>query len=147
MKSVKITASIFILTILVVIAGFFLLEVERTAINYWTLAAIVFSSVASLCVTVATIISRDTTRHVFFLAGVNSALWIYQIAVILTVIVTRFFGVTVGVFVFVQLLVNVGLIITLLVLTYSADRVQNVNNDTMNKIKYEEYDKPKRGGF
>ncbi len=147
MKSVKITSIIFILTIVIVVAGFFLLDIEKTAINYWTLGAIVFSSVVALCVTLMTILKKATTDRVFYLAGVNSFLWIYEVLVIIGVVITRLLSSTVGVFIFVQLLINVGLVISLLVISHAAERVENVDYETMSKMKSGEYDKPKRGGF
>ncbi len=147
MKSVKISISIFILTIILVVSGFFLLGIERTSINYWTLAVVVFSITISLCVTLMTFRNKGITKGLFYLSGINSITWIYQIAVILGIVITRLLSCTIGVFVFVQLLINVVFFMALLFILHTAEHIDNVNNDTMDKLENGEYNTPKRGGF
>ncbi len=147
MKSVKISISIFILIIILVVSGFFLLGIERTAINYWTLGVIIFSSTVSLCVTLMTFRNKGIAKGMFYISGINSITWIYQIAVVIGIVITRLLGFGIGVFVFVQLLINVVFFITYLVISHTAEHIDDVNKETMDKLENGGYDTPKRGGF
>ncbi len=146
-KRVIINCAIYILYVTLVLAGFFLLGIEKTALNFWALGFLLFSITFSIFVSLAGDFLRSTRENVFNIVGVYSAIAIYHIAVIICTVFTPIFRENIGTFIFIQIAINVVFIIILIAIIGFTGHIYKVDDRTFDKIKSGEYDSPKRGGF
>ncbi len=146
-KSIYINCSIFILSVILVVSGFFLLGIEKTALNYWALGLLIFSFIFSTLVSLSGTFLRSTRDNVFNIVGAYSTIVIYQIAVIVFTVFTPLFKEHVGTFIFIQIVINIMFIIVLIVIVSFTGHINKVDDKTFDKIKTGEYNSPKRGGF
>ena len=145
-KGVLATVSAFSVGILVVVAGFFLLDIEKIAINMWAFGSLLFSLAVSLLTTVTLVAPKRDKDGVFYTAGLSSAIWIYQTLVIISILFTKSFDSLNG-FIFLQILINALFAIVTVIVIMASARIHENNVKTYEKLQNGEYDKPKRGGF
>ena len=138
----------FSIAIVIVAAGFFLLGIEQTIIHFWALAFLILSLLMSMCL-LLTITRRKTIVKdaVFYNAGASVIVWLYQVAVIISVALVGVFDNKVGRFIFVEITVLAVFIIIMLAINLFAQHTYLSNNTTAERKANGEYDAPKNGGF
>ena len=146
-RGVLATIVAFAIGIVVIIAGFFLLEIDRVAINYWAFGSLLFSLVVSLLATLTLVAPKANKGGVFYTAGLSGAIWIYEAIVVISILFARFFANRVNGFVFIQIAINASFFIVAVIIIGVSNRVHNNNAKTYENLQSGEYDKPKRGGF
>jgi hypothetical protein len=146
-RGVLAAISTFAIGILVVVAGFFLLGVEKTAINYWAFGSLLFSLVVSLLVTLTLVAPKGHRGGVFYAAGLSGTVWIYEIAVVISVLFVKAFTDRVNGFIFLQIAINALFLVVAIIIVAVSSHVYDSNASTYEKLQNGEYNKPKRGGF
>ena len=145
-RSVLTSVGVFVIGILVTIAGFFLLEIEKIALHYWAFGLLLFSLVVSMFVTVALVAPKKGKSSVFYNTGMSAAIALYQIAVIISMFFTHSFKENVNGFIFLQIAINAVFFIALMIITNTSGNVHQSNMNTQEKAQDGEYNGPKRGG-
>ncbi|MDR1914920.1 MAG: hypothetical protein LBQ68_10640 [Clostridiales bacterium] len=138
------TISIFVIGILVAVAGFFLLGVEKTALNWWAFGSLLFSLIVSLFATVTLVVPKN--NGLFYNAGLSGTIWIYEVLVIISILFTKAFTERSNAFVFLQIGFNALFFIAVTVIVTASKYVRDSNARTYEKQQNGEYNKPKRGG-
>lgn len=146
-RGILTTISVFVIGILVVVAGFFLLEIERVALHFWAFGSLLFSLVVSLLVAITLVAPKRNKDGVFYTAGINSAIWIYEIVVIVSILFLKSFEDHLGGFIFTQITINALFFIAVIVINTVSGRIHDSNVKTSENLQNGEYDKPKRGGL
>ncbi|MEQ8235209.1 MAG: hypothetical protein ABRQ23_00350 [Syntrophomonadaceae bacterium] len=141
------TIIIFAIGILVVITGFFLLDVEKVALNFWAFGSLLFSLVVSLLTTLMLVAPEKNKDSVYYSAGLGSTIWIYEIVVVISILFTKSFVEHLYGFVFLQIAINALFFISALTITIVSARVQDNNTKTYESLQSGEYNKSRRGGF
>ena len=146
-KGVKTSLIVFLTLITVILAGFFLLDFERSEINVLALCFLELSLLVSMLSTISLTRRKNDKDALYYNAGIGSITAIYQIAVIISVAVSEIFGENIKGFIFLQIVINALMfVICTLIITASA-YINKSNKDTLEKRDNGEYNKPKRGGF
>ena len=83
----------------------------------------------------------------FYTAGINSAIWIYEIVVIVSILFLKLFEDHLGGFIFTQITINALFFIAVIVINTVSGRIHDSNVKTSENLQNGEYDKPKRGGL
>lgn len=146
-RGILATVSVFAIGIIVVIAGFFLLDIEKVALNFWAFGSLLFSLAASLLATVTLVSPKKNKEDVFYTAGLSSAIWIYEVAVVISVLFTKSFVDKLNNFIFLQITINALFFIVTIIIIVVSGRIHDINARTSENLQSGEYDKPKRGGF
>ncbi|MDR0405395.1 MAG: hypothetical protein LBH54_01235 [Clostridiales bacterium] len=146
-KNIVTVVAVFVIGMLVITAGFFLLNVEKTTLNLWAFGGLLFSLAVSLLSTVALILPKKNKDAVLYTAGLNAALWIYQAAAVVSVLFVRSFEEAVGGFILLQISINALFLIAVPVIDAASRRAYRNHAKTSENAQNGEYDKPKRGGF
>lgn len=146
-KSTLTTISIFTIAIVVVIAGFFLLEIEKAALNLWAFGSLLFSLVVSLVTMLTLVAPKRNKDNVSFTSGLSGAVWVYEIAVIISILFTKSFVEYLGRFILLQIAINALFFIITIVIMNVSGHIHDSNAKTHENLQNGEYDKPKRGGF
>ena len=141
------TIIVFAIGILVTIAGFFLLEIEKIALNYWAFGSLLFSLVVSLLATLMLVAPKKNNSGVFYSGGLGSAIWIYEILIVLSIFFTKSFVEHMYRFVFLEVAINALFFISAMVICSVSARLHNNDVKTSNNLQSGEYNIPKRGGF
>ncbi len=141
------TIIVFAIGILVVIAGFFLLDIEKIVLNFWSFGSLLFSLVVSLLATLTLIAPKRNKDGVYYSAGLGSAIWIYEIVVVISIFFTKSFVDHLYRFIFFQIAINALFFISAVIIINVAARVHDNNAKTYENLQSGEYSKPKRGGF
>lgn len=141
------TIIVFSIGILVTIAGFFLLEIEKIALNYWAFGSLLFSLVVSLLATLMLVAPKKNNSGVFYSGGLGSAIWIYEILIVLSIFFTKSFVEHMYRFVFLEVAINALFFICAMVIYNISTRLQYNDAKTYKNLRSGEYNKPKRGGF
>ncbi|MDR1978052.1 MAG: hypothetical protein LBQ42_04895 [Synergistaceae bacterium] len=146
-RGIGATISVFVIGILVVAAGFFLLGIERTALNCWAFGSLLFSLIVSLFATITLVAPEKNNNGLFYNAGLSGAIWIYEVLVIISILFTKAFAERLNSFVFLQIGLNALVFIAVIVIITASRHVRDSNARTYEKQQSGEYNKPKRGGF
>lgn len=139
--------SVYIIGIFVAVAGFFLLDIEKIALNFWALGSLLFSLVISLLGMIMLVIPKREKNGVFYTAGLSSTIVIYEIAVVISLLFTRLFVDKLTSFIFLQISINALFFIIGIIIIAVSERIHDSNEETYEKLKNGEYSKPKRGGI
>ncbi|WP_099205249.1 hypothetical protein [Scatolibacter rhodanostii] len=146
-RGVLTTIIIYTIGILVVIAGFFLLDIDKVPLNFWAFGSLLLSLVVSLFATLTLAAPKKNKDGVYYSTGLGSLILIYEIVVIISIFFTQWFAAHMYRFVFLQIAINaVFLIIAVVTINISA-RVHDNNAKTYEDLQSGEYNKPKRGEF
>lgn len=146
-KGIKVSLIVFLTIGIVILAGFFMLDFERNAINVSALCFFELSILVSMISTIFIVKKKNENDTLYFNAGIGSVTAIYQIAVIISILVSKLFVNNIKGFIFLQILINALMfIVCMLIITVSAHINKN-NEMTLGKLNSGEYNKPKRGGF
>ncbi len=144
-KNLVTTLTVYLILIAVVVAGFFLLKIEQTAINYWAFGSIIFSFVVTLIVVILAVVFHK--KGIVHTVGLTTLLLVYQILVIISVALTGTYEFKLNIFILIQICLN-ALFIVCLVLHLNATRLVLKSNEQIDESnKNGEFDKPKRGKF
>ena len=146
-RGVLTTISVFATGIFVIVAGFFLLNFEKNTINYWAFGSLFFALVASMFVMISVIKPKRNKEYVLFRSGMISAISIYLIVVVTSVLMAGLFAEHINNFIYLQFVINaIFLIVTTIVVNVSAHKYA-INEKTAKRLQDGEYNTPKRGGF
>jgi len=138
----------FTIAIVVVVAGFFLLSIDQIAIHLWALAFLILSLLLSMGLLVGIAQRKSSGKDtIFYSAGTGATVWIYQIAVIISVALVGLFNEKVGRFVFTEIVIIAIFAIIILAINFFAKRTHASNAKTLELQENGEYNAPKRGGF
>lgn len=146
-RGILTTIIIYAVGILVVIAGFFLLDIEKVALNFWAFGSLLFSLAVSLLAMLTLVAPKKNKDGVYYSTGLGSLIWIYEIAIVISIFFTKSFAEHLYRFVFLQIAINAVFFITALVIINVSARVHDNNAGTYEDLQSGEYNKPKRGGF
>jgi len=131
-----------IIALLLCIAGFFLLGIERIALNTWALAFLLLAQVVVFCAIVAARVS-GLRSGIFLNVGVASAAFLYFVVTVIGVFLVRFFD-SLGRFVFMHLaIIGVFAIIMVSMFAY-ANNIDRRSAEDVSKVGSKE---ARRGGF
>ncbi len=144
-RGILTTIIIYAVGILVVIAGFFLLDIEKVALNFWAFGSLLFSLVVSLLAMLTLVAPKKNKDGVYYSTGLGSTIWIYEIVVVISIFFTKSFAEHLYRFVFLQIAINAVFFIIALVIINVSARVYDNNKRTYENLPGE-YNKPKRGG-
>ena len=146
-RGVRAAIVTFSIGIIVVISGFFLLEIERAAIHYCAFGSLLLSLGVALFSTVFLLSAKNNDKSVFFPAGLGSAIWVYVISVLVSVFFTRAFLFNLGGFVFLQIVIHALYFIAAITIIIIAPHLRGKDLAAGENQENGEYNKPKRGGF
>ena len=149
-KGIFTIIGVFVIGIAVVITGFFLLDIEKNAINYWAFSSLIFTFIVSMFAMVTIIAPKREKDGVFYSTGLNSAVWIYLIAIVLSILFTRVFGlfrISLNSFIFIQIVINALFFLAAILIITVSGRIYKINAETYEKMQNGENNTPKRGGF
>jgi ABC-type transport system involved in multi-copper enzyme maturation permease subunit len=146
-RGILTTVSVFAIGIVAVVAGFFLLDIEKIALHFWTFGSLLFSLLVSLLAMITLAVSKRNRDGVFYAAGLGGAVWIYEIAVVISVLCINSFADRLNSFIFTQIAINAFFFIIAAVIVSVSERIHNNNAKTYDNLQNEEYNKPRRGGF
>lgn len=138
--------SIFTIAIVVVIAGFFLLDIEKVALSFWAFGSLLFSLIVSLFTMISLFATNKNKDNVFFVSGLSGAVWVYEIAIVISILFMHSFIEHLGWFIFLQIGINALFLITLIIIINISGHIHKCNTETYEKLKNGEYEKPKIGG-
>src|SRR5690625_3158173 len=110
-KSKSTTIMVFTITAIVIVIGFFLLNIEKNAINLWAFGSLLFSLVVSLLAILTLSSLKRDNNNVFYTAGLTSLVSIYQIMVVISILFTNYFSEQLNGFILLQLIINALFII------------------------------------
>ena len=65
-KGTLTTITVFAIGIVVVIAGFFLLDIEKIALNFWAFGSLLFSLIVSLLAMLTLVVPKENSEHIFY---------------------------------------------------------------------------------
>ncbi|MDR0979203.1 MAG: hypothetical protein LBL91_04650 [Lachnospiraceae bacterium] len=133
--------------ILIVVAGFFLLEIEQTDINLWAFGSLVFSLLLSMVVTLTVTIKKSESNNITYNSAVMSLSAIYEVIVILTMFFVGAFETNLNGFIFLQIIINIIFIVLVVMLKGTNEHIKDNNTKTAQNLSNGEYNTPKRGGF
>lgn len=146
-KGILTTISIFAISILVVITAFFILGIEKIALNFWALGSLLFSLAVSLLTMVMLFAKQRNKDRMFYAAGLISAVWFYEIAIVISVLFTKSFINKLESFIILQISINALFFIVVSIIIPVSGRIHDNNAKTLENLQNGEYDKPKRGGL
>jgi hypothetical protein len=146
-KNILYTISGFIIVIAVLIAGFFLLGIERITLHYYALDFLLFSLIISLISTITIVSAKKNNSSVFYNAGLSGAVWLYQIAVIITMFFVNDFRYEISQFIFIEIIINALYFIAVILIVAFSSHAHKSNVKTAEKLENGDYNTPKRGGF
>ncbi len=146
-NGIKASLIIFLTPVIVILAGFFLLNFECSTINVSALCFLELSLLVSMLTTISLVWKKNDKATLYYNAGIGSITAIYQIAVIISVVASNVFANNIKGFIFLQIVINALMfVICTLIITASA-YINKSNKKTLEKQNNGEYNKPKRGGF
>ena len=146
-KGIKTSLIVFLTPVIVILAGFFLLDFECSTINISALCFLELSLLVSMLTTISLVWRKNDKDTLYYNAGIGSITAIYQIAVIISVVISKGFESNIKGFIFLQIVINALMfVICTLIITASA-YINKSNKKTLEKQDNGEYNKPKRGGF
>jgi len=146
-KSKSTTIMVFTITAIVIVIGFFLLNIEKNAINLWAFGSLLFSLVVSLLAILTLSSLKRDNNNVFYTAGLTSLVSIYQIMVVISILFTNYFSEQLNGFILLQLIINALFIIIALTIANVSRHIHKNNAKTQESLDNNEYDQPKRGGL
>lgn len=125
-----------------------MLSIEQIAIHFWALVFLIISLLISMGLFVGINQSASAGKDkVFYSAGTGATVWIYQIAVIISVALVGLFNEKVARFVFTEIVIIAIFAIVMLAINFFARRTQELNAKIFERKNNGECKVPKRGGF
>ena len=146
-RSIITTVGVFAIAMLLVITGFFLLGIEKIALHYWAVCSLLLSLLVSMLAVLSLIGPNRPRGRVLYTAGFTGAIWVYEIAIVVSMLFVPSFADRVNGFIFLQIAIHALFLIALLVLGTIAKRVTESNTQAQEALQAGQHNKPKRGGF
>lgn len=146
-KGIKTSLIIFLTLVIVILAGFFLLDFERSTINISALCFLELSLLVSMLSTISLARRKNDKDTLYYNAGIGSITAIYQIAVIISVVVLKIFEENIKGFIFLQIVINALMFVICTLIITASTYINKSNKKTLEKQENGEYNKPRRGGF
>ncbi|MGI6530380.1 MAG: hypothetical protein ACOX3J_12015 [Clostridia bacterium] len=146
-RGILLTVCIFAIVVLVVVAGFFLLDIEKVALSYWGFGSLLFSLAVSMLAAITILLPKKRRNAVFYSFGLSSATTLYLTAIIVGLIASKAFEKNLNGFILLQVIIHSLFIITAIIIFLASEHIRNKNVETQKKLDSGEYDRPKRGGF
>lgn len=138
---------VYFIVILLIVLGFFLLNIEKSPLNYWALGSLLLSLTTTLAVAIVLSLPNQGKNQVFYAAGLGSTIWIYLIIIIISILFTSAFEEHLNGFIFLQVAIHLLFVIISLIISTVSASIHKSNIKVQEKLSSGEYDKPKRGGF
>jgi Na+/proline symporter len=146
-RGVLTTISVYVIGILVILAGFFLLDFEKNTLNFWALGSLMFAIFVSMFVMISVVSAKQKKEGVFYRAGLSSAVWIYLIVIFISTLFAGLFKEDINSFIFLQIIINALFFIVTIVVISVSSHIHTINEKTAKSLQDGEYNTPKRGGF
>lgn len=146
-KGIKASLIVFLTFAIVIPAGFFLLDFERTEINVSALCFLEFSLLVSMFSTISSVKRKNDKDTLYYNAGISSLTAIYQIAVIISVAVSNLFERNIKGFIFLQIVINALMFVIYVIIITASKYINTSNKKVLEKRNNGEYSKVKRGGL
>jgi len=141
-KNILPIAIIGVIIIALTVAAFFLLDIERTTLNYWAFAFLVLSEVVLFGGLLMLRFSNAYYSSLFLKSGIASALFLYFFTTLISMVLARWLGVN-G-FVLVQLGIVALFAVILIIIVVFSQKIEHQTHRDLDKVGSTE---PKRGGF
>ena len=126
------------------LAGFFLLNYDRTVVGVWAIAFLLLSEVVLFGGLIAVRLKSEGHAPVFMKAGVSTALVIYFITTLIIFFTSRLFSANVNAYIFLQLATVAFFAIIIIAVVAVSRRINQRNMIDADKVNTTE---AKRGGF
>ncbi len=146
-KGIKTSLIIFLTLVIVILAGFFLLNFECSTINISALCFLELSLLVSMLSTISLARRKNDKDTLYYNAGVGSITAIYQITVIISVVVSKIFEENIKGFIFLQIMINALMFVICTLIITASTYINKSNKKALEKQENGEYNKPRRGGF
>lgn len=146
-KGMKMSLILFGMAIFAVVAGFFLLDFEHSTINITALGFLIVSLFVSMFHVLSITAKKSGRDGLFYNAGVGSATIIYQAIVVVSVLFTKVFEDNINGFIFLQIIINVLLLIVHILIAVTSSYIDSDNKNSYESLNSGKYSKSKRGGF
>lgn len=146
-KGIKTSLIIFLTLVIVILAGFFLLDFERSTINISALCFLELSLLVSMISIISLARRKNNKDTLYYNAGIGSITAIYQIAVIISVVVSKIFEENIKGFIFLQIVINALMFVICTLIITTSTYINKSNKKTLEKQDNGEYNKPRRGVF
>jgi hypothetical protein len=146
-RGVLVSISAYSIAILLVISGFFLLDIDRNALYLCAFGSLLFSLVISLISTVILVSNKNAKAVLFFNAGFGSVIGIYQVMVIISILFINSFKHHIGAFVFLEIVFFGVFIVVSIIFHVSSQHIYEGDKNLQDQLENGEFIKPKRGGF
>lgn len=146
-KGIKTSLIVFIVSVFVILAGFFLLDFKCDTVNILSLCFLEFSLLVSMFSTILLLKRKNGKDTLFYNAGIGSVTAIYQISIIISILLTRGFENNIKGFLFLEITINALMFILCAIIMTVSSYISRSNEKVLEKQCNGEYNKPKRGGF
>ena len=147
LRGILTTISVYSVGIIVVVAGFFLLGIEKITINYWAFGSLLFSLIISLFAMITLVVPHRHKDRTFYTAGLTSVILLYEIAVVISIIFIKPFTERLNNFIFLQVTINALFFIAAITIITASSRIYDNKVKTYKEMQSGENDKPRRGDF
>ncbi len=146
-KGIRTSLIIFLTLVIVILVGFFLLDFEYSTINISALCFLELSLLVSMLSTISLVRRKKDKDTLYYNAGIGGITAIYQIAVIISVVISKIFEDNIKGFIFLQIVINALMFVVCTLIITASTYINKSNKKTLEKQENGEYNKPKRGGF
>ena len=133
-----------IIAIIFSVADFFLLDIERTAVHWWALAFLLLSEVTLFGGLIGLRYTRAAYSRFFLKSGIGSALTLYFVVTLVSVLFAGAFRENLNIFILIQLAIVVLFAVIIVSLSAFSRKLERQGEEDIKKIGVNE---PKRGGF
>ena len=147
MKNKKSVVPIGVIGVIVLIFSlvvFFLLKIERIAVNVWALAFLLISEFTLFGGLIGLRLTNANHNRVFLKAGITSALSLYFIATLVSIIIAGVFSERVNTFILIELAIIALFAIITIALNACSRGIERRSEEDIKKVGTTE---AKRGGF
>ncbi len=138
---------IFALLTLLSVSGFFLLGFERTTLALFGLIFLIISYFMCLFASIFLIKNGSVQDKVFSISGIGALIFIYQIAVFISIAFCYLINISLGKLIFIEILLNVIFFVIFMIIVFTSASIQKNNEKIRKNLEEGNYDTPKRGGF
>ena len=126
------------------IAAFFLLDIERIAVNHWALAFLLLSEVVMFGGFIALRFMDAGHNKLFLSAGASTTLTLYFVSTLISVLFAGAFRERLNTFILIEFAIIALFIITMICIFAWSRNISRQNEADYEKVGSKE---PKRGGF
>lgn len=143
-KGVMSICAIGIIVIVLSLAAFFLMEIERNPVTMWAFISLLISEVVLFGGLIGLRLTSAQYGKVFLKVGIGTTLLLYFIATLIVVLFSGAFREKLNIFILIELsIIAVSAVIAVLIIAF-AHRIERSNEEDLKKTGTTE---AKRGGF